>query len=112
MAPFKPVQPAGMTAFKKMDTTPPVVNLLSPAPDSTVSADAEISAKFTETGSGVDLSAVKIMVDGVDLTGQAKVTQSGITLRPVKPLGIARSGVSAWGSGYRCERCLRTAFSR
>jgi len=87
MAPFKPVQPAGMTAFKKMDTTPPVVNLLSPAPDSTVSADAEISAKFTETGSGVDLSAVKIMVDGVDLTGQAKVTQSGITLRPVKPLG-------------------------
>ena len=87
MAPFEPVKAAGMTAFKKMDTTPPVVNLLSPAPDSAAAAASEISARFTESGSGVDLSAVKILVDGVDLTGQAKVTQMGITLRPVKPLG-------------------------
>ena len=91
-APFKPVSAVPVSAFRKLDTTPPVVNLLSPAPDSTAALAAEISAKFADAGSGIDLSSARILLDGRDLTRRARVTADGIRLRPAKALekGIHR----------------------
>ena len=79
--------------FRKVDTTPPMLNLAMPAPDSTVKANATIRARFADAGSGIDISSAKILLDGKNLTGQAKVTEKGIELRPENPLEKGIHGV-------------------
>lgn len=38
-----------------------------------------ISAQFSDQGAGIDISKVTLTVDGVNVTGQAQITSSGIT---------------------------------
>lgn len=101
-----------LSAFKQVDTTPPVVNLATPPPDSTVSADSIITAKFADAGSGIDVSSAKILLDGKDMTNQAEVTATGITLRPEKPLvkGIHRVEVGASDQAGNRSNSLKWLF--
>ncbi len=76
----------GMSAeFRKVDTTPPTVSVPKPPPDSTVSDSPVISARFSDSGSGIEVSSAKVLLDGKDVTRQAKVTAKGFTLRLKKP---------------------------
>lgn len=81
-----------LSKFRKVDTTPPTVNLATPPPDSTVSGPAEIGAKFSDLGSGVDVSSVRIFLDDNEVSSQTKVTTKGFTVHPQKALatGIHR----------------------
>jgi hypothetical protein len=83
----------GMSAdFRKQDTTPPTVSTPQPPPNMTVSGSVTISAKFADTGSGVDISSARVLLDGKDVTRQTKVTGEGFTLHLKEPLakGIHR----------------------
>lgn len=69
------------------DITAPDVTVVSPVPGSTVaSANPAIQATFTDDVSGVDITTVRLVLDGVDRTGESVVTPDGITLAPPQPL--------------------------
>lgn len=96
-----------LSAFETADTTPPTVTQAAPAPDSRVSRGAIISAKFTDTGSGIDVASAKILLDGGDVTAEATITPGGIRFRPARLLakGVHRVEVSVSdGAGNRCNR--------
>ena len=80
-----------MSAFEKIDTTPPTVNLAKPEPDVTVSAGATVSAKFSDLGSGIDTSSAKIILDGKDVTSSSEVTDRGFVLR--SSAALSKKGV-------------------
>ena len=125
-APFKAVVPTALSPFRKADTTPPTVSLARPFPDATVSGPVEIGATFADAGSGVDVSSVRILLDGKDVTSQAKVKPGGIGLRPSAPLekGVHRVVVAvsdnagnagnrlAWRFGVGVPVRVRAAFER
>ncbi len=68
------------------DTEPPTIYDLQPAPDSeTTETKPTISAKY-EDPSGIDVSSVKLYVDGIDVTSKATVTESQVTYTPEKDL--------------------------
>jgi hypothetical protein len=71
------------------DNLAPRISAQTPADQAAV-ADARptISAQFTETGSGVDLSSVQLKVDNTDVTDLATVTDSGVSFVP--PLNITQ----------------------
>jgi PKD repeat protein len=70
------------------DTTPPVVALVEPAEPRIVNVTRpHIVASFTDEGSGVDPASVELVVDGVDRTGEATVSASGVELTPAEELG-------------------------
>lgn len=69
------------------DITAPDVTVVSPLPDSTVaSANPAIQATFTDDVSGVDLTTVHLVLDGVDRTGESVVTPHGINFAPPQTL--------------------------
>lgn len=74
------------SSFNAIDTTPPTVSLASPPPDSTAFGEAIISARFADTGSGIDTSSAKIHLDGRAVTAEAKVTTEGFSLQTAEPL--------------------------
>ena len=77
----------GGSLFQHADTTPPAVFRPQPAPDSTVEgANPVISACFSETCSGVATGAARLLLDGREVTREAKVSSEGITYRPPVPL--------------------------
>ena len=85
-----------VSRFEIKDTTPAMVCLATPPPDSTVGAGASLSARFSDQGSGIDVASAKILLDGKDVTKQAKVETHSVTLSPKQPLakGIHRVEVS------------------
>jgi len=69
------------------DTAPPEINNLTPADNSTVTANAPtIFASFYDATSGIDIDSAVILVDGIDVTLQAAITESGFTYVPSAPL--------------------------
>ena len=96
-----------LSAFKNVDTTPPRVTRLAPAPDSKVRGRAIISAKFSDAGAGIDVSSARILLDRKDVTSEARITPDGACLRPAKPLekGVHRVQISVLdGAGNRGNR--------
>ena len=67
-------------------TRPPVANLPVPCPGMSAQSHTTISAKFADTGSGIDISSARILLDGEDVSDQAEVTQEGFTLQPEQAL--------------------------
>jgi len=87
---------AQVSSFEPADTTPPSANLARPPLGSTSAADATISARFEDNGSGIDLSSARITLDASDVTAAADITQEGVTFTPPGPLahGIHRVTVT------------------
>jgi hypothetical protein len=69
------------------DVEPPEITPVTPAPGGFVPGPAPlVSAAFSDEGSGVDPTSVRLLVDGVDLTSEAEVSAEGITWVAVEPL--------------------------
>ena len=81
---------AQTSSVKKSDTTPPMLNLAAPAPDTQVDGPLMISAQFADLGSGIDIASAQILLDGRDVTAQAAVSESGFSFTPsqILPAGI------------------------
>src|SRR5450830_624590 len=64
--------------------TAPIITNLVPA-DQAFIADVRphISAEYGDTGSAIDVTSVKLLVDGIDVTSQAVVTASSVNYAPV-----------------------------
>lgn len=76
-------QPAGASIDFTVDTLPPTIMTFTPAPGSVIaSAQPTISAAFFDATSGVDPASVHLTLDGADVTGQASVTESSISVIP------------------------------
>lgn len=70
-----------------VDLIKPTISNLKPVNGSWVnSSQPEISAKYTDSLSGVDVSRVFIYVDGSNQTGNATITSDSLTLTPISPM--------------------------
>jgi len=73
---------ASASSIFTVDFTPPAITNLAPADgDIVTTATLQISADFSDNLSGINLSSVQILVDGVDQTAEANITASGFTLQ-------------------------------
>lgn len=78
-----------------LDRTAPTITNLHPANGSTVEALRPVlSAAFADALSGVDPAAVQITLDGVDVTGDAAVTEIGFALTPAADLAQGSHALS------------------
>ncbi|MBI5149746.1 MAG: right-handed parallel beta-helix repeat-containing protein [Candidatus Omnitrophica bacterium] len=83
MAGNSAIQTSGFT----IDTIAPVISNLTPANMSTIMANVPtISAAFADSGSGIDVASAQILVDNVNVTPQATVTETGFSYTPTVPL--------------------------
>ncbi len=78
---------AVQTSAFTTDTTAPVISNLTPAHMSTIMANVPtISAAFADSGSGIDVAGAQILVDSINVTPQATVTETGFSYTPALPL--------------------------
>ncbi len=69
------------------ESIPPVIYDVQPAENDIVTDNTpEISAYYYDIGSGVDTSAVRIYVDGADVSAEAVVLQTKVSYVPATPL--------------------------
>ncbi len=69
------------------ESIPPVIYDVQPAENDVVTDNTpEISAYYYDIGSGVDTSAVRIYVDGADVSAEAVVLQTKVSYVPATPL--------------------------
>lgn len=103
---------AEVTPFEQADTTPPTLNLAFPPPDSTATGAATISASFADKGSGINISSAKVVLDGENVTDQAKVTVDGFSISPARPLatGIHQVEVTVQDRAGNLGNRLRWRF--
>ena len=67
----------------KKDTIPPTIYDLTPQPNTTIYETRPIiSASYYDEGTGIDISSVRMMVDGEDVTALATVTENNISYTP------------------------------
>eukprot|EP01034_Spumella_vulgaris_P040571 gene40570-50186_t len=69
-----------------IDSIAPVINGQLPAGGATVAAGVSIAARFADSGLGLDIGGVRLLVNGQDVTEQATVAADGITYTPPQPL--------------------------
>lgn len=71
-----------------VDVTPPDIQNLTPQTDSSVAQlKPGISATFADgSGSGIDQSSLKLVVDGVDVTTNSNVTETFVSYKPAASL--------------------------
>jgi len=64
--------------------TAPIITNLVPADQAFIAnVRPHISAEYGDTGSAIDVTSVKLLVDGIDVTSQAVVTASSVNYAPV-----------------------------
>ena len=106
-----PAVPLQTSRALSIDTTPPQVSNAAPALLQTVpTATPAITADFSDTGSGIDASSVRLIVNGRDLTGEANVTTERIVYKPIVPLSSGEQTVTVRVSdraGNRVETSWR-----
>src|SRR5450830_1465933 len=67
--------------------TAPIITHLVPADQAFIaSVRPHISAEYGDTGSAIDVTSVKLLLDGIDVTSQAVVTASSISYDPAGDL--------------------------
>ncbi|MGD2114268.1 MAG: Ig-like domain-containing protein, partial [Acidobacteriota bacterium] len=70
-------------SFVDFDETPPEIVLVAPEDGGFVpTATPEISVEYSDDFSGVRLDSLELLLDGVDRTGEATVTETGLTFTP------------------------------
>ena len=79
-----PLIQAGQTV--SVDALPPRIRDAAPADTNVGDPRPGISAAFEDQGSGLDRNAVRLLVNGRDVTSQATVTRDFISYRPDAPL--------------------------
>jgi hypothetical protein len=73
--------------FGRVDQTPPTISALAPPAGSLLAnASPVIAGALADDLSGVDPATFKLLVDGADRTGAARVSASGFTFTPQAPL--------------------------
>ncbi|MBI5150613.1 MAG: PASTA domain-containing protein, partial [Candidatus Omnitrophica bacterium] len=78
---------AQSTTIFTTDTTPPVISHLTPANGSVLNTAAPvISGKFNDSGSGVDIGSIQILLNGANVTAEANVSAGGFNFIPVTKL--------------------------
>ncbi|MFQ6106207.1 MAG: FG-GAP-like repeat-containing protein [Thermoplasmata archaeon] len=69
-----------------VDTLPPMITNMQPAPMSTIADDKPtIGASFNDP-SGIDILSVAVVLDSMDVTASAVVTSGGFTYVPASPV--------------------------
>lgn len=77
-----------------VDTAAPEVQDVTPDKDARVMDSRPlVSAVFRDSGSGIDKDAVRLLVNGRDVTSRAEITRAFISYRPVTPLDAGRVDV-------------------
>ena len=81
----------GVMSGSEVQATPhalaPVIDHLAPASGVfTDNVRPTISAQYSNPGVGIDTASVKLLLDGVDVTAQAVVTDTGVTYSPAGDL--------------------------
>ncbi len=70
-----------------VDTIPPQISNVQPANlSSTGSSTPTIEASFSDATSGTDATSVKLLVDTIDVTGDATITPTSVSYLPLTPL--------------------------
>ncbi|MBU0478965.1 HEAT repeat domain-containing protein, partial [bacterium] len=76
------------------DTTPPVISNILPEDGSeTTETRPVISANYSDSASGINVAAAKILVGNIDRTSYATVTETGISYEPAEDLLYGVIGV-------------------
>ncbi len=82
--------------FVKLDVAAPVVTIVAPPAGGFVtSALPAIEATYTDDLSGVDLTTVRLLLDGADVTAGAQVGPGGVRFTPTTPLAEGQHAVEA-----------------
>src|SRR5450756_2054136 len=67
--------------------TAPIITNLVPADQALIAnVRPHISAEYGDTGSAINVTSVKLLLDGIDVTSQAVVTASSVSYVPVSDL--------------------------
>jgi Carboxypeptidase regulatory-like domain/Bacterial Ig-like domain/Peptidase M15 len=69
-----------------VDTKPSVISAQTPKDVTVASATPTISASYADTGGAIDLTKVTLLLDGANVTAQAKITATGISYLPTTAL--------------------------
>jgi hypothetical protein len=69
-----------------IDSIAPEISAPLPAAGSTVAPGVPIAARFADTGVGLDIGGIRLLIDGQDVTERATVAADGITYTPPQPL--------------------------
>lgn len=86
---------AGTIELLAESTQGPSISNFSPIADATVTtATPTISADFTDTGNGVDVSSAIILVNAVDVSSSSSITTSGFSYVPASPIADGSVDVS------------------
>lgn len=75
------------------DTTKPTISGTTPATNAVVGTKPAISAKYADTGTGIDTTKVSLLVDAVNVTAQSTVTATGINYTPGTALATGAHNV-------------------
>jgi hypothetical protein len=74
-----------------LDTTPPILSNVTPGDGSVLAtATPVVSAAFSDPDSGIDPTTVRVIVDGVDQTAAALVSNVNTFFTPASPLAEGR----------------------
>jgi len=80
------------------DTSPPEITDIGPIPGSEIEDRTPvIGAGYSDEktgGSGINLTGVRLFLDGIDMTRSSQITPTGISLRPSVPLSFGSHNVS------------------
>ena len=72
-----------------IDLTPPTIYALTPENKTyTLNMLPIISANYTDNLSGINITSIKLLLNGTDITLNSTVTPSKITYTPTEPLGL------------------------
>jgi len=76
------------------DVSPPSISNLDPVPNNTIMANLPvISASFDDNFSGIDIDSAIILVDGIDVTINSIILETGFTFTPALPLANGNHSV-------------------
>lgn len=77
------------------DVSAPLVSKILPGNAAVVAGTASIGASYADPGgTGVDVSRVRLIVDGADVSTKAAITAAGITYIPATPFAEGRHNVA------------------
>lgn len=77
-----------------VDTVPPSALNLMPAPLATsATTSPTVSVDYKDEGSGIDISSIRLILNGRDLTGEASITTERLIYKPFIPLSTGDQSV-------------------